>query len=56
MKFSQLDYCQYLLSSQLNYTLINLSDHVEGASHDQINWYLRVERKQRKVSSVVRVG
>ena len=26
-KFSTLDYCQYLLSSQINYTITNLADH-----------------------------
>jgi hypothetical protein len=44
MKFSKLDYCRYLLSSQLNYTLTNLADHSEGVSHDRINRYLRGER------------
>lgn len=44
MKFSKLDYCQYLLSSQINYTLTNLADHLEAISHDQINRYLRREK------------
>jgi len=29
-KYTTLDYCQYLLSSQINYTITNLADHVEG--------------------------
>ncbi len=29
MRFTKLDYCQYLLSSQINYTLTNLADHLE---------------------------
>jgi hypothetical protein len=38
---SRLDYCQYLLSSQTNYTLTNYADHVEQLTHDMINRYLR---------------
>jgi len=41
MKFTKLDYCQYLLSSQINYTITNLADHLENISHDQINYYLK---------------
>ncbi len=44
MIFTKLDYCQYLLSSQINYTLTNLADHLETISHDQINRYLRREK------------
>lgn len=44
MRFTKLDYCQYLLSSQINYTLTNLADHLESMSHDQINRYLRREK------------
>lgn len=43
-KFTKLDYCQYLLSSQVNYTLTNLADHVQGFTHDTINRYLRGEK------------
>ena len=43
-KFTKLDYCQYLLSSQINYTLTHLADHLEGFSHDTINRYLRGEK------------
>lgn len=43
-KFTKLDYCQYLLSSQINYTLTNLSDHLQDFSHDTINRYLRGEK------------
>ena len=43
-KFTTLDYCQYLLSSQINYTITNLADHVEGHSHDQINRYLKAQK------------
>jgi hypothetical protein len=37
---SRLDYCQYLLSSQINYTLTNFADHTERFSHDALNRYL----------------
>jgi hypothetical protein len=41
---TRLDYCQYLLVSQINYTLTNFADHCEKFSHDEINRYLRGER------------
>ena len=41
---TRLDYCQYLLVSQINYTLTNFADHSERFSHDQLNRYLRGER------------
>ncbi|MBA2749049.1 MAG: transposase [Tatlockia sp.] len=44
MSFNQLDYCQYLLISQKNYTLTNLAEHLQDVSHDQINRYLRKEK------------
>lgn len=44
MSFSKLEYCQYLLSSPVNYTLTNLADHLAGISHDHINRYLRGEK------------
>lgn len=44
MRFTKLNYCQYLLSSQINYTLTNLAEHLESISHDQINRYLRREK------------
>jgi len=44
MRFTKLDYCQYLLSSPVNYTLTNLSEHLAGVSHDTINRYLRGEK------------
>lgn len=43
-KVSRLDYCQYLLVSQINYTLTNFADHSERLSHDAVNRYLRGER------------
>jgi hypothetical protein len=38
-----LDYCQFLLSTQINYTLTYFADHVKTFSHDRINRYLRGE-------------
>jgi len=43
-RVTRLDYCQYLLVSQINYTLTNFADHSEAFSHDAINRYLRGER------------
>jgi hypothetical protein len=43
MSFTKLDYCQYLLSSQVNYTLTNLAEHLKSFSHDTINRYLKVK-------------
>lgn len=44
MRFTKLNYCQYLLSSQINYTLTNLAEHLEQISHDKINRYLKQEK------------
>ena len=46
MSFTKLDYCQYLLSSPIDYTVTNLADQLEGISHDRINRYryLRAEK------------
>ena len=41
---TRLDYCQYLLVSQIHYTLTNYADHSERFSHDQINRYLAGEK------------
>lgn len=37
-------YCQYLLLSQINYTLTNFADHSDRFSPDQINRYLGGEK------------
>jgi hypothetical protein len=40
-KPSRLDYCQFLLVSQINYTITHFSDHTQNQlSHDAINRYL----------------
>lgn len=41
---TRLDYCQYLLGSQGNYTLTNFAEHAEQLSHDAINRYLAGDR------------
>ena len=41
---TRLDYCQYLLSSPINYTLTHFADHREAFSHDMINRYLAGDR------------
>ena len=41
---TRLDYCQYLLVSQINYTLTNFADHSAQLSHDAINRYLAGEQ------------
>ena len=41
---SRLDYCQYLLVSQINYTLTNFAEHSEKFSHDALNRYLDGEK------------
>ena len=41
---TRLDYCQYLLSTPINYTLTHFADHSESFSHDQINRYLAGDR------------
>jgi len=37
MNVMQMTYCQFLLTSPLNYTQTYLADHVQGLSHDRIN-------------------
>lgn len=41
---TRVDYCQYLLVTQINYTLTNFADHTEKFSHDALNRYLRGDR------------
>lgn len=39
-RVTRLAYCQYLLVSQINYTLTNYAEHTEKFSHDMANRYL----------------
>ena len=41
---TRLDYCQYLVVTQINYTLTHFAEYTERFSHDAINRYLRGER------------
>ena len=43
-RITRLDYCQFLLSSQINDTLTYFGDHSEQWSHDMVNRYLQGER------------
>ena len=47
---SRLDYCQYLLVSQINYTLTNFAEHSEKFSHDSLNRYLDGEKLSPKLT------
>jgi hypothetical protein len=47
---TRLDYCQYLLVSQINYTLKNFADHSEKISQDALNRYIAGERLQPKLT------
>ena len=47
---TRLDYCQYLLVSQINYTLTNFADHSEKFSHDALNRYVAGERLPPKLT------
>jgi hypothetical protein len=44
MRPTRLDYWQYLLVTQTNYTLTNFANHTEHMSHDGLNRYLKEER------------
>lgn len=48
-KATRLHYCQYLLSTQINYTLTNYADHVDEVSHDTVNRYLRDDKLTPKL-------
>src|SRR5688572_11982581 len=41
---TRLDYCQFLLVTQTNYTLTYFAEHSEKFSHDAINRYLEGEK------------
>jgi hypothetical protein len=41
---TRLDYGQFLLSSQVNYTLTYFADHSEKYTHNFLNRYLREDR------------
>lgn len=43
-KVTRLDYCQFLLVSQTNYTLTYFADHRPGFSHDAVKRYLEEDK------------
>ena len=43
-KQHRLDYCQFLIGSQINYTQTYLADHSESYSHDSMNRFLRLDK------------
>lgn len=43
-KVTRLDYCQFLLVSQTNYTLTYFAEHRPGFSHDAVKRYLEEEK------------
>lgn len=43
-RFTRLDYGQFLLSSQINYSITYFAEHAKQWSHDTINRYLKAER------------
>jgi hypothetical protein len=47
---TRLDYCQYLLVSQINYTLTNFADHSKKFSHDALNRYMAGEQLRPKLT------
>ena len=44
MKTTRQLYCQYLLSSQINYTCTNLAEHFENLDHNSVYRYLKTEK------------
>jgi hypothetical protein len=48
-RVTRLDYCQYLLVSQINYTLTNYADHNKKFSHDMANRYLAGDEVRPRV-------
>ena len=49
MGVTRLDYCQYLLVSQINYTLTNFAEHTDRFSHDAVNRFSRDEKLSPKL-------
>ena len=46
---TRLDYCRYLLSTQINFTITNYVNHFPEFSHDSINWYLVEEKMSGRI-------
>jgi hypothetical protein len=48
-KVTRLDYCQFLLVSQTNYTLTYFAEHSPGFSHDAVKRYLEADKLTARV-------
>lgn len=44
MRPTRLDYCQFLISSHINFTLTYYAEHTRNISHDAINRFLRKDK------------
>ena len=44
MEANRINYCQFLISSQVNYTITHYANHVANLSHDSVNRYLKRDR------------
>ncbi|MGK7899553.1 MAG: hypothetical protein AB4372_39555 [Xenococcus sp. (in: cyanobacteria)] len=47
---TRLEYGQYLLVTQINYTLTNFADHSSKFIHDKINRFLKVLEDYAKIN------
>ena len=41
---TRMDYCQFLIGTQINYTCTYFADHKEFLSHDAVRRYLQSDR------------
>ncbi len=46
---TRVDYCQYLLSVQTNFTITHYANHVSNISHDAVNRYLKKSKMTAKM-------
>ena len=46
---TRVDYCQYLLSAQTNFTITHYANHVSNISHDAVNRYLKKSKMTAKM-------
>ncbi|MFT7723216.1 MAG: transposase [Roseateles sp.] len=44
MSIKRIDYCQFILTSQTNFTMTNFADHGQGFSHDAVKRYLQGDK------------
>ena len=46
---TRIDYCQYLLSAQTNFTITNYANHISNISYDAVNRYLKKSKMTAKI-------